>query len=201
VIFPGEAAYRTERAAFVETLSSLTDAEFDDGRTLCEGWAPRDVLAHLLGIDESPQEYVKAIGHVGRANARIVEQGRQTSRSELMERARRWADSPSQLNLAFAWALLGDLGIHHQDVVRGLGRVRQPPSDVSAAILREGCLLGVARLARHRIEPTDGGVPLGLPSRPVVRGPREALGMWLSGRDGIEPELEFVGARAGMSAS
>lgn len=40
---------RRERTRFLETVSELTDDEFDHAPTLCADWAPRDVLAHLIG--------------------------------------------------------------------------------------------------------------------------------------------------------
>ena len=62
--FPGERDLRVERALVVETFASLTDEEFESGPTLCEGWAPRDVLAHLIGFDTQALRYVRALGRV-----------------------------------------------------------------------------------------------------------------------------------------
>ena len=73
--FPGEQDLLDERAAVLVTLASLTDDEFESGPTLCAEWAPRDVLAHLMGIDGSLGEYVRAKGNIARANAEIVERG------------------------------------------------------------------------------------------------------------------------------
>ncbi|KAA1433011.1 maleylpyruvate isomerase N-terminal domain-containing protein [Mycolicibacter arupensis] len=44
---------RTARHGFVDTVEGLTEAEFDHGTTLCSAWAPRDVLAHLIGTAEA----------------------------------------------------------------------------------------------------------------------------------------------------
>jgi uncharacterized protein (TIGR03083 family) len=191
VSLPGERALLAERAAFLTTVSELSDAEFDSAPTLCAGWAPRDVLAHLVGIDDSPGTYLKAAGRVGVANARIVEAARSRSRAELLDRAKTWAAKPAPHVRLAAYALLGDLGVHHSDVLRGLGRRHlEMPSAVGAAILREGFVLGAARAARYRVQP-DGQRPLGLPGRPIVRGTAEALGMWLAGRDSVADELQF----------
>jgi uncharacterized protein (TIGR03083 family) len=189
-MFPGEKTYRAERAAFLATVESLTPEEFEHGATLCEGWAPRDVLSHLIGIDEAPAEYVKAFGNVNRGNARIVERFRALDRDTLLARARTWAARPALLSLMGSYGLLGDLGIHHQDVLRGLGRAREVPPEVGRAILREGIVLGVKRLKGHRVEPTDTGRALG--RGPAVRGTAEQLGMWLAGRRSVEPELVFA---------
>jgi uncharacterized protein (TIGR03083 family) len=186
---PGEENLLAERAALLETLDSLTDDEFESGPTLCEGWAPRDVLSHLLGVDTRPLAYVKTLGNVAKGNAAIVDEGRQQSRERLMNRARHWAEHPAPHVRAAAWYLLGDVATHHQDIVRGLGRTRPVPAASAKAILMEGKVLGAKRLLRHRVEPTDGGHAAGRGTS--VRGTSEALGMWLAGRRGIEDELEF----------
>ncbi|HSP39202.1 MAG TPA: maleylpyruvate isomerase family mycothiol-dependent enzyme [Frankiaceae bacterium] len=191
VSLPGEQSLRAERAAFVSTVSELSPADFDAAPTLCEGWAPRDVLAHLIGIDDEAATYLRAAGRVNTANGRIVAAARHRSREELLERAQRWAAKPAMHVRLAALPLLGDLGVHHSDVLRGLGRrhLEMPPA-VGRAILREGFLLGAARAVRYRVQ-ADGGRPIGLPGRPIVRGTAEALGMWLAGRDSVAGELQF----------
>jgi uncharacterized protein (TIGR03083 family) len=186
---PGVDDLLVERELLIETFESLTDAEFESGPTLCLEWAPRDVLAHVIGLDSSVHRYVLAGFQVDKANAAIVAAGRRQTRPRLMARARHWAARPAPLSRAAAAFLLGDLAVHHQDVVRGLGRTRELPEASAAAILREGVVLGGKRLLTHRVEPTDGGRPLGRGTR--VRGTREALGLWLAGRAGIDHELQF----------
>lgn len=191
MLLPFESALRSERAAFVATIESLTDEEFDNGRTLCEGWAPRDVLAHVLGLEDERDEYLKARGNLTRAHAAIVAKARSRSRADLTARARVWAERPSMLSRVLAGAQLQDLGVHHQDVLRGLGRTRAVPRPVAAAILREGVVLGARRLLSSRVEPTDG-IGWALGRGRAVRGTTEALGMWLAGRDEVTGELQFV---------
>lgn len=188
-MFPGEKDYRAERKAFLATIESLTPEEFENGTTLCADWAPRDILAHLLGIDAKPLEYVKALGRVNAGNDRIVESMRSLSREEMLERARRWAEKPAFLSLTASWGLLQDLAVHHQDVLRGLGRSRDVPAASAKAILREGLLFGVRKLRKYRIEPTDHGRAIGRGQ--VVRGTAEQLGLWLTGRHAIAAELVF----------
>jgi len=88
-----------------------------------------------------------------------------------------------------AFALLGDVAVHHQDVLRPLGLPYHVPPPSRRAILREGMVLGVRRLWTHRVEPVDGGMAIG--RGPVVRGTMTALGLWLAGRRGVEDELDF----------
>ncbi|MDQ1712519.1 MAG: hypothetical protein QOE45_1969 [Frankiaceae bacterium] len=189
-MFPGERDYRAERAAFLSTVESLTPEEFEHGTTLCAGWAPRDVLGHLIGIDEAPAEYVKAAGNVNKANARLVERFRALDRDALLDRGREWAAKPAFLSLTASYGLLGDLAVHHQDVLRGLGRSREVPPPIARAILREGTVFGLKKLRRYRVEPSDTGRAIGRGQ--VVRGTAEQLGLWLAGRGSVEPELVFA---------
>jgi uncharacterized protein (TIGR03083 family) len=188
--FPGEADLLAERASLLETLVTLSDEEFESGPTLCEEWAPRDVVAHLLGIDRALPEYARSWGNIRRANAAIVDHARAESRDELMDQARQWVASPPLTTRSAAVFLLGDSAVHHQDILRGLGRRREIPAASRAAILREGVVLAPHRLLRHRVVPDDGGWAIGRGE--VVRGSSEALGLWLSGRRGVEAELTFV---------
>jgi len=187
---PGVDNLLTERQAFLATIESLTDEEFEHGTTLCEEWSPRDVLAHLLGVDEGLPEYAKAYGNIRKANAVLVARYASMSRQELTERAQHWASIPPMPIKLSALFLLGDVAVHHQDVLRGLGRNRDIPKASRDAILREGMVLGGPKLLTHRVVPSDGGRALGRGT--VVRGTTEALGLWLAGRTVVENELTFT---------
>jgi uncharacterized protein (TIGR03083 family) len=181
-----------ERLRFVATIESLSDDEFENGATLCAKWAPRDVLAHLIGTD-TPSTYLRFAGRVQPANAAMVHSARTRSRDELTEHARRWAARPTASSRALARFLLGDVGVHHQDVLRGVGRTREIPPEIAGAIFREGVVLSTGtkrNLLRYRVEPTTvGGHSLGRGRR--VRGSTEVIGLWLGGRKGLEAELDF----------
>lgn len=174
------------------TIESLTDAEFAAGPTLCTGWAPRDVLAHVIGTDQ-PVPYLRRGLRIDRVNADMTEQSRALTRAALQAAGRKWATEPTTFGrFASVFLLLGDLGIHHQDVLRGLGRTREVPDAVAAAIFREGAFLSLQknrRILRHRVVP-DAGRAVG--RGPTVRGSREALGMWLAGRDAATADLVFA---------
>ncbi|WP_018656811.1 maleylpyruvate isomerase family mycothiol-dependent enzyme [Actinomadura flavalba] len=188
---PYETSLRAERHRLIATLDALSDEEFDSGPTLCAGWAPRDVLGHVIGLDYLTT-YLPYGPRVNAANQAQADRARTISRTRLMRWAAHWADNPSLTSRLGAAILLGDLGVHHQDVVRGLGRSRPVPGDVATAIFREGLQLSLwlnRRSLRHRLVPTDGHRPVG--RGPEVRGTREALGMWLTGRDSVAGELDF----------
>ena len=188
-MLPGERTLRDERRALVETIRSLPEDQFEYGTTLCAEWAPRDILAHVMGVDVSISQYVRAGGWINTGNALIVRTARALDRDALLTRADEWVDRPAPWTRTAALWLLGDNAIHHQDILRPLGAQRDIPDPVAAAILREGAFLGARRLLHIRVAPTDGGRAMG--RGPVVRGTREALGMWLAGREGIASELQF----------
>jgi uncharacterized protein (TIGR03083 family) len=181
-----------ERIAVVETITALDDESFERGTTLCAEWAPRDVLAHLIGVSDA-RRYLRGGMRVNAVNAAIVRGARGLDRAGLSRRAAEWAANPSPADRLGARFLLGDVAMHHQDVLRGLGRRRRVPPAAEAAIFREGVLLSTGtkrNLLRYRVEPTTvGGRTLGRGI--TVRGSAEALGLWLAGRRGLEAELDF----------
>jgi uncharacterized protein (TIGR03083 family) len=188
----GVAELIAERRRFVDTIESLPEEEFESGRTLCAGWAPRDVLAHVLGVDR-PTAYLRFGGRVNAANAAVVSASRVRSRGDLLTQAWSWAARPSASSRAAAHFLVGDVAMHHQDVLRGLGRAREIPPDAAAAMFREGIVLSTGtkrNLLRHKVIPsTPGGFPVGRGR--TVRGTTESLALWLAGRKGLDSELQF----------
>ncbi len=181
-----------ERISLLDMIASLTNEEFESGRTLCAGWAPRDVLAHVIGADDTGL-YLRYAGRVKAANNTAVERSRSLPRDDLFARAQAWTSNPAPASKLIARYLIGDVAMHHQDVLRGLGRTREIPLVAAKAIFREGVVLSTGtkrNLLRHRVVPTTpGGVALGRGR--TVRGTTEALGLWLAGRKGIEAELSF----------
>lgn len=197
---PLETELRAERKRLLDTLSALPDDVFESGPTLCDGWSPRDVLGHLIGVDDALATY-RPWRSLAAVNRRQVRRARRLSRQELMARARDWADRPAWSSRLAALIALGDLAVHHQDIVRGVGADRDLPPSVPSYILWDGALLSSRsnlRVLAYRVIPVDGHPPLGPPAalRPAeVWGTREALGMWLAGRDAVAGELCFTSSR------
>ena len=194
MMLPGERALREEREALLETMMSLTASEFSTAPTLCDGWAPRDILAHVMGVDTALPEYFRAGGWISTGNELIVRKARAKGRDELLAEAREWVSRPAPWTRAWALWLLGDNAIHHEDVLRPLGRTRDFPEASRNAMLREGAFLGAKRLLQYRVEPLDGGRAVGRGQ--TVRGTRADLAMWLAGRPGYEADLQFAEAAA-----
>lgn len=193
---------RDERHRLIATLDALSDEDFTSGTTLCTEWSPRDVLGHVIGLDYFLTSYKgvfigsprSAPERINAANGAQAERARKMPRDKLMVWAETWAENPSITTKLGAPLLLGDLAVHHQDILRGLGKEREVPGKVARAIYIEGLQLSAwmnQRVFKHRLVPTDGGRPVGRKGAPEVRGTREALGMWLAGRDGVAPELTF----------
>ncbi|GAA4814067.1 maleylpyruvate isomerase family mycothiol-dependent enzyme [Streptomyces ziwulingensis] len=194
---PLETELPAERIRLLHTLSTLSDEVFESGPTLCAGWSPRDVLGHLLGVDRLLTFY-RPWRHLAEVNRRQVRRARGLSRDRLMAEARAWARRPAWSSRLAALTALGDLAVHHQDIVRGLGVDRDLPLSVPSYILWDGAMLSSwsnLRILRYRVIPTDGHPPLGPPEAlrlPEVLGGSEALGMWLAGRDSVAGELRFT---------
>ncbi|HEX2312631.1 MAG TPA: maleylpyruvate isomerase family mycothiol-dependent enzyme [Thermomonospora sp.] len=190
--FPHEDDLRAERFRLIETLDGLSDDDFDHGPTLCAGWAPRDVLGHVIGLDYPAASYLPYGTRIHAAHHAQTQRARAVPRERLMRWAGHWAANPSGTSRMLAFLVFPDLAVHHQDVLRGLGLTREIPDVVANAILREGAQLSLVtnrRILTHRVVPADGGRPLG--RGPQVHGTREALGLWLAGRDAVTGELEF----------
>lgn len=196
---PLENELRAERQRLLRTLDALSDDLFDSGPTLCVGWSPRDILGHLLGVDRPLASYRPWLC-LAAANDRQVRRARGLSRRTIMAEAHEWAVNPAWSSRLFTLIALGDLSVHHRDIVRGVGAEQDMPSAVPSYILWEGAMLSSRsnlRIFRYRLIPTDGHPPLGPPAHlraPEVLGTREALGMWLAGRDGVSGELHFTAA-------
>jgi uncharacterized protein (TIGR03083 family) len=189
--FPAESELRRERLSVLETFRSLRPDEFESAPTLCSGWAPRDVLSHLLGQEEGRLVYATSFGRFAKANERIVVRGRARGRGELLARAALWARFPSVSSRIAAYGLLGETAIHHQDVLRPLGRRSEISDAAKRAMLCTAAVLGPGRLLGSRVVPSDlPGCAFGVGRR--VAGPSDALALWLSGRGDVEDELEFA---------
>lgn len=188
--FAQEDDLRRERARFMRTIESLTDDEFEMGTTLCDEWAPRDVLAHIVGSD-TLGAYFKPSGlTINRTNARMVADAKGVSRAELTRRGWKVTNHPARGSRMFAALMMcGDVVMHHQDILRGLGKPYELPPEAHRAIMQEALLWHSYKLLTHRIVPTDGRAR---GRGREVHGTTEAIAMWLGGRKGIEPDLVFA---------
>uniref|UniRef100_UPI003D8BD902 TIGR03085 family metal-binding protein n=1 Tax=Gordonia sp. B7-2 TaxID=3420932 RepID=UPI003D8BD902 len=105
-----------ERAALVDTFR----AKGPDAPTLCEGWTTRDLLAHLVvrerRLDTGPGILIKQFApHTEKVRSAAAAKDWDVLLDEL-------AGGPpvySPFKLVDRWANLGEMFVHHEDVLRG----------------------------------------------------------------------------------
>jgi len=196
---------REEYGALLALLADLTDEEWSRP-TPCEGWAVRDVVAHLVAWDDlmvvgSRAAYVPRLLGYGAAfaGARMsadrlndVLLGRMAAldRAALLDRVRpRHGGELRLLERVAPGTQLAEYVVHHEDVRVAVGRPRSIADDTLRCALD-----GVFRLpgggARGRarglaLTPTDVSWTKG--SGADVRGPARALLLAVAGREaGLE---------------
>lgn len=187
-----------ERADFADFLETLTPQQWD-APSLCQGWAVRDVVAHVISYDElgwwgTVRRFARGRFVLGKANdIGVAESSR--SPGELIDLLRTY-QRPRGVTAARGGmiALLDGL-IHQQDIRRPLGLPRQVPPDRVRAALRLSMqappIRAFARARGLALVATDVGWSRG--SGPEVRGPGEAVLMAVAGRGHAIGELSGPG--------
>ena len=120
--WPHVAAARRE---FADTIAGLTPDQLD-GESLCEGWSPHVVTAHLVSfVDVSLPRFalnlVRHRGRIGQAEDALARKLATRPIEDLLATMRGHADKEWSLPTFPEALTLADLVIHHQDVRRGLG--------------------------------------------------------------------------------
>jgi uncharacterized protein (TIGR03083 family) len=188
-----------ERRDLADLLDDLTPEQWLHP-SLCDGWAVRDVVAHLISYEEIG--YLAAAGTLLRAGFRPVRM------NELRRHAYR-DHGPEQLvgilrahlrprgfTAAFGGGIgLTDCVIHHQDIRRPLGVPREvPPDRLVEALdfsLRAPVLPTRQNVAGVRAVASDVDWQHG--DGPEIHGPGEAILMALAGRAHALDELDGPG--------
>jgi len=200
-------ADRHERAAadirflrddLVHLLSSLR-GELWDASSLCEGWAVRDVVAHLIRLEayiRSPLRYAFAVVGKGLRPNRFQEFDAQRLAASLAPRRLVRSLAEARYEKSWVWRhhpwpqmTVAELVIHGQDIRRPLGLQHEISSDQLRAVA-DVIVRHVPRVFRYPLggwslpslhfEATDANWSWG--SGPTVRGPLEAIVMTLAGR-------------------
>ena len=155
-----------ERADLAEFLATLTPEQWE-APTLCTLWRVRDVVAHIysyedLGLIGFLRRFAAAGFNGDRSSARGVAAYADHSPQDLLARARQHLQ-PTGLTALFGGRIaLTDGLIHHQDIRRALGILREVPAErvLAGATVR-------ARGPAHRRRQT--------PARAHPRGDRSGL--------------------------
>jgi uncharacterized protein (TIGR03085 family) len=209
---------RSERHALCDTLSLLGDR----APTLCEGWATRDLAAHLVMRESRPDGAAGVIipalaGYTARVQARIAD----TSWENLIDQVRsgppRW--SPLRWDLADRLANTVEFYIHHEDIRRAQPDWTHRPLDpaleheLEAALRRmarllcrkvnSGLLLAITSTDATGVPATTGAVRMvtahkGSPTATLTGPPGELL-LYLYGRRTVA-KVEITGAPSAIAA-
>jgi uncharacterized protein (TIGR03083 family) len=189
---------RDERAELADLLAGLT-AEQWEAPSLCTRWRVRDVVAHIVSYDD-----LGALGLAGRfaqgwfvpdqVNEVGVAHYAALTSDELLAEFTKHLE-PAGLTAGFGGRIgLVDTLIHHQDIRRPLGLLREVPADRLAEALpfaRTAPPIRAFWRARGlRLVTTDLGWSAG--RGPVVEGPAEAL-LAVAGRPQALDELAGPG--------
>jgi uncharacterized protein (TIGR03083 family) len=192
------ASARRDFADMVETL----DPARQEGPTLCAGWTPHHVLAHVTSFVEVPlprylYNIARAKGDFDVAADRIARTLAEHPVDELAAMLRAKADKRSPVPGFSAELTLADVVIHTQDVRRGAG-VEGTIGDSTVRTVLD--FLAHHKQARYLYDPnrikgltlwaTDIDWRYGDPAVPAVSGRGEALMMAITGRDTLS---ELIG--------
>lgn len=182
-----------------------------DAPTLCEGWTTRDLAAHLLVRERRP------VASVGISVPLLAEY---SEKVRISEAARPWegllndiSSGPpllSPFRLVDRWANLGEMFIHHEDVLRGgadpdgLWSPRELSPGLEEALLAQLKVTGrmILRSSPVRVTlRTDTGadvLTVGSGGPVVVSGTPGELSLFVGGRRPVN--VSFAGDTADVSA-
>ena len=185
------AAIDLQRRRTADLLAGLSEEQWDHP-SLCEGWAVRDVAAHLtlqqMGLGAA---LLSVLRHPGGLNRVIRESARDRARlptGRLVEEIRATVGSRRHNVGLTNLETLTDILVHGQDIAVPLGlELEMPPEAAAAAAERVRSSGGTAaRVFRHlplegfRLSATDVSWAAGEGSE--IRGPIAALLLLLTGR-------------------
>lgn len=162
----------------------------------------RDVVAHVLSYDDLTgrqllERFASGRLDTDRINASLLADFSSTIPQQLLDRLASHL-RPRGLTAGMGGRIgLTDALVHHQDIRRPLGLLRQVPVDrVLVALptaLFAPVVQGIRRVWDVRLVATDAQWSFG--RGPQVRGPAEALLMTVAGRSAALDELEGPGRR------
>ena len=134
--FPA-ALIRTERAALIELLETLTPAEWATP-SLCSAWTVQQVAAHLawapaMSGRELVGELVRSRFRINEANARLGVRWAERGTTAIIDQHRANLSRDAKPTGVPGEAPLEDAVVHGLDIRRPLGRLRPIPFDAFAA--------------------------------------------------------------------
>jgi uncharacterized protein (TIGR03083 family) len=191
-----------ERAALSEDLADLTPEQWDTA-SLCDGWTVRLAAAHVVaGAEQTPANFAKGMVRNGfRFNTMIDRDAHSLGTltpEQIIDRLRLRTTTTNRPP-APAMAMLGEVVVHREDILRPVGRRGTPTAEAVNACLDMYTTAsfpvgGKKRIQGLRLVATDTGWSHG--DGPEVSGPGAALLLAMTGRRAGLDELTGEGAAA-----
>lgn len=193
-------AVETERAALLDELASLDEAQWNE-QSLCGRWTVEEVVAHLTAGASvgALRWFVSVLGarfDFDLHNDRRLAEYRGATPAQTLERFQKViASRTSAPGPTLAW--LGEVVVHAQDIRRPLGLSRVPAVETVTEVARFYARRDFAVASRStieglRVEATDG--PFSTGSGPLVSGTTLTLTMAMAGRRIYSDDLTGPGA-------
>jgi uncharacterized protein (TIGR03083 family) len=177
-----------ERAAMADTLEQLRPEQWSSA-SLCRGWTVRHAAAHILaGAEQTPMNFITGMVKVGlRFNTMIDRDAHRLAKlqpTQIIERLR-LRTSTTNGPPAPTMAMLGEVVVHREDLLRPLGLQGAPADDAVNACLDMYTTAnfpvgGKKRIQGLRLVATDTGWSHG--DGPEVSGPGVSLLLAMTGR-------------------
>jgi uncharacterized protein (TIGR03083 family) len=189
----------SERAQMAETWDTMSTQQWA-AQSWCQGWTVQDTAGHIVAAaEQTPVNFYKQMASAGfRFNVFTDRGARHLAAIGPDELVRRLRARTSTTNHppAPVMAMLGEIVVHGQDILRPLGLDHQPPEAALVAIAdswkNSNILIGSKRrIAGLRLEATDAGWGHG--DGPEVSGPLIALILAMTGRKAAHTELKGEG--------
>jgi uncharacterized protein (TIGR03083 family) len=187
-----------ERGALKRTLASLPESAWSQP-SVCQGWTVKDVAAHVIAHPQVGWRQLAGMmaRNTGRGyNSMIFHEvrrlGRSQTREQILDDFERYDGSTRRVPTTTVVEPLVDALVHHQDIVRPLGR-RHEMDPAAASLAADRCLLlsflmGSGRAKRSvRLVADDHDWSHG--SGPEVRGPMQELLLVCAGRARVATDL------------
>ncbi len=192
-------------------LADLLAEVGPDAPTLCDGWATRDLAAHIVMRDRRPDAapgviWPRFAGYTEKIQAKIAQRDWVDLVDQLRSGPPRW--SPARLDRIDRLINTAEFYVHHEDVRRAAPDwdIRtlddELDDDLDRALRRSAKLLTRSSPVGITLEPDHGRarfVAKDATPSVVVRGPIGELTLWVFGRD-EHARVALVGDAADIEA-
>ncbi|HEY5357124.1 MAG TPA: maleylpyruvate isomerase family mycothiol-dependent enzyme [Streptosporangiaceae bacterium] len=188
-----------ERADLAETWAGLSARQWA-AQSWCQGWSVQDTAGHVLAAaEQTPLNFYKELTSAGFKFSVFTERGARRLAAigpeELIRRLRARTTTTNHPP-APVTAMLGEIVVHGQDILRPLGLKHQPPQAALVAVAdswkNSNLLIGAKRrIAGLRLQATDAEWAHG--DGPEVSGPLLSLILAMTGRKAVHPDLTGEG--------